>query len=123
MQQLDDLNSANQLLADSINTIDGRNLASLRTDFNEARANGFVMELTDDTEVVLTPSECQQSTHDARQDVIDECNKISDSMTFGNWLQSQLDSACLDLEQDSASKIGLASMMMTPVQTEIDNLY
>ena len=44
-------------------------------------------------------------------------------MTFGNWLESELDSACLDLEQDSASKIGLASMMMTPVQTEIDNLY
>ena len=60
-------------LAVSIENINGKDLDALREEFTVATEAGTVTPIVEPTIATETPAECQQSTHDARQRVVDLC--------------------------------------------------
>jgi hypothetical protein len=74
-------------LVNDVNTmLPDQNMSTLRAVFEQEKEAGLVSLMTDPTVVTTTPTECQQSTHDARQDTLDEITALEDAMTFRNWL-------------------------------------
>ena len=93
--QLDTLYESIDSLITDIELITDRTELTLRADFEAESEAGTVDEILDDTVVEDSPAECQGSTHDARQDVVDTCAELNVAMTFEGWLAEQLDSACV----------------------------
>jgi hypothetical protein len=85
-----------EILLESLLQIGDRDKAQLEADFEAESIDGTVNVILTDLSPIETPSECQQSTHDAYQDVIDVCLDLNIALTYEGWLGEQLETACDD---------------------------
>ena len=111
-------------LVNDVNTIlPDQNMSTLRALFEQDKEAGLVSLVTDPTVVTTTPTECQQSTHDARQDTIDEITALEDAMTFRNWLQDRLVNTCNDLDASLAIQTFELQNTFDTLMLESDSQY
>ena len=88
----------------------------LKEDFTTESGAGTVTPVLDPIVVEDTPDDCQQSTKDARQKVIDTLLELNIAMTFDGWLREQLDGAC----DDRAIEIEAVTTTNLPKLGEMD---
>ena len=65
-------------------------------EFTEKSEAGEVTPVVEETIAADVPEQCQGSTHDARQRLIDECLELNIQNTLENYLQDELEQCCLD---------------------------